>query len=128
LIYVDAVLLQQVMVNLLDNADKYSPAGLPIDISVETTPLGLSIAVADRGPGIPDSLQQKVFDKFFRVNEESAQSGVGLGLSICRAIVEAHGGKIQVTNRSGGGTLFQFYLPILECPPTIHPEEKRLLP
>jgi two-component system sensor histidine kinase KdpD len=128
LIHVDAVLLQQVMVNLLDNADKYSPAGLPIDISVETTPLGLSIAVADRGPGIPDSLQQKVFDKFFRVNEESAQSGVGLGLSICRAIVEAHGGKIQVTNRSGGGTLFQFYLPILECPPTIDPEEKGLLP
>ena len=128
LINVDAVLLQQVMVNLLDNADKYSPASLPIDISVETTPLGLSIAVADRGPGIPDNLQQKVFDKFFRVNEESAQSGVGLGLSICRAIVEAHGGKIQATNRSGGGTLFQFNLPILECPPTIDPEEKGLLP
>lgn len=128
LIHVDAVLLQQVMVNLLDNADKYSPASLPIDISVETTPLGLSIAVADRGPGIPDNLQQKVFDKFFRVNEESAQSGVGLGLSICRAIVEAHGGKIQVTNRSGGGTLFQFYLPILECPPTVDPEEKELIP
>ncbi len=128
LIHVDAVLLQQVMVNLLDNADKYSPASLPIDISVETTPLGLSIAVADRGPGIPENLQQKVFDKFFRVNEESAQSGVGLGLSICRAIVEAHGGKIQATNRSGGGTLFQFYLPILECPPTVDPEEKGLIP
>jgi two-component system sensor histidine kinase KdpD len=128
LIHVDAVLLQQVMVNLLDNADKYSPAGLPIDISVETTPLGLSITVSDRGPGIPEGLQQKVFDKFFRVNEESAQSGVGLGLSICRAIVEAHGGKIQVTNRNVGGTLFQFYLPILECPPTIDPEEKGLLP
>jgi two-component system sensor histidine kinase KdpD len=69
-------------------------------------------------------LQKKVFDKFFRVNEESAQSGVGLGLSICRAIVEAHDGKIQATNRSGGGMLFQFYLPILECPPIIEPEEK----
>jgi len=77
LIHVDAVLLQQVMVNLLDNADKYSPAGLPIDISVETTPRGLSISVADQGPGIPDGLQQKIFDKFFRVNAESAQSGVG---------------------------------------------------
>jgi len=83
--------------------------------------------VADRGPGIPESLQQKIFDKFFRVNEESAQSGVGLGLSICRAIVEAHGGKIQATNRSGGGTLFQLYLPILECPPTMDPEEKGLI-
>jgi two-component system sensor histidine kinase KdpD len=128
LIHVDAVLLQQVIVNLLDNADKYSPAGLPIDISVDATPLGMSIAVADRGPGIPEGLQQKIFDKFFRVNAESAQSGVGLGLSICRAIVEAHGGKIHATNRSGGGTLFQLYLPILECPPpTVDPEEKELI-
>ncbi len=124
LIHIDAVLLQQVMVNLLDNADKYSPAGLPIDISVQTAPLGLSIAVADRGPGIPENLLQKVFDKFFRVNSESAQSGVGLGLSICRAIVDAHGGHIQASNRSGGGMLFQLYLPILECPPTVTKEEK----
>jgi two-component system sensor histidine kinase KdpD len=128
LIHVDAVLLQQVMVNLLDNADKYSPAGRPIDISVVTMPLSLSITVADRGPGIPAGLQQKIFDKFFRINEESAQSGVGLGLSICRAIIEAHGGEIQATNRNGGGTLFQLYLPLLECPPTIDPEEKGLMP
>ncbi len=124
LIHVDAVLLQQVMVNLLDNADKYSPAGLPIDISVLTTAFSLSITVADRGPGIPEGLQQKIFDKFFRIHTESAQSGVGLGLSICRAIVEAHGGEIQVTNRSGGGSMFQLHIPILECPPTIAPEEK----
>ena len=127
LIHVDAVLLQQVMVNLLDNADKYSPAGLPIDISVETTPVGLSITVADRGPGIPKNLQQKIFDKFFRIHAESAQSGVGLGLSICRAIVEAHGGSIQAVNRSGGGTLFQLRIPILERPPTIDSEEKGLI-
>ena len=127
LIHIDAVLLQQVMVNLLDNAEKYSPAGLPIDISVQTTPLGLSIAVADRGPGIPEGLQNKVFDKFFRVNAESAQSGVGLGLSICRAIVEAHGGEIQATNRSGGGTMVQLHLPILEYPPIVDPEEKELM-
>ncbi len=124
LIHVDAVLLQQVLVNLLDNADKYSPAGLPIDISVVTTSFGLSITVADRGQGIPEGLQQKIFDKFFRIHSESAQSGVGLGLSICRAIVEAHGGEIQVTNRSGGGSMFQLHIPILECPPTIDPEEK----
>jgi len=124
LIHIDAVLLQQVMVNLLDNADKYSPAGLPIDISVQTTPPGLSITVADRGPGIPEGLLHKVFDKFFRVNAESAQSGVGLGLSICRAIIEAHGGDIQAINRSGGGALLQLHLPIQQYPPTVDPEEK----
>jgi two-component system sensor histidine kinase KdpD len=123
LIHVDAVLLQQVLVNLLDNADKYSPAGLPIELAVEATPLGLSIAVADRGPGIPEDLREKVFDKFFRVHAESAQSGVGLGLAICRAIVEAHGGGIQANPRNGGGAVFQLYLPILEVPPTIAPEE-----
>jgi two-component system sensor histidine kinase KdpD len=128
LVHVDAVLLQQVMVNLLDNADKYSPAGLPIDISVEATPLGLSIAVADRGIGIHGSLQEKVFDKFFRVNAESAQSGIGLGLSICRAIVEAHDGDIRASNRSGGGTLFQLYLPMPECPPVVDQEENGLMP
>jgi len=124
LIYVDAVLLQQVIVNLLDNADKYSPPGLPIDISVETAPFGLSIAVEDSGLGIPEHLQEKIFDKFFRIYAESAQSGVGLGLSICRAIVEAHGGKIHATNRNIGGAVFQLYLPVLEAAPTIDSEEK----
>jgi two-component system sensor histidine kinase KdpD len=122
LIHVDAVLIQQVVVNLLDNACKYSPEGLPIDVSVETTPLGLSISVADRGPGIPEEFHHKIFDKFFRIHAESAQSGVGLGLSICRAIVEAHGGEIVVANRQGGGAVFQLHLPILQCPPTIDPE------
>ncbi|MEQ1638048.1 MAG: ATP-binding protein [Methylococcales bacterium] len=87
LIYVDAVLLQQVLINLLDNADKYSPPELPIDVVVATTPFELSIIVMDRDPGIPVEMQQKIFDKFFRVQQESAQSGVGLGL----AIAEKHG-------------------------------------
>jgi len=127
LIHVDAVLLQQVLVNLLDNAVKYSPAGSPIDISVETKLHGLSITVADNGPGIPAALQQKIFEKFFRINPERAQSGVGLGLSICRAIVEAHDGKLQVTNRILGGTMFQLYLPFIDCPP-IMASEQELLP
>ena len=83
--------------------------------------------MADRGPEIPEGLQNKVFDKFFRVNAESAQSGVGLGLSISRAIVEAHGGEIQATNRSGGGTLLKLHLPNLEYPSTVDPEEKELM-
>ncbi len=127
LIHVDAVLLQQVLVNLLDNADKYSPAGLPIDIAVESTPIGLSIEVADSGPGIPDNLQQQVFDKFFQIHAESAQSGVGLGLSICRAIVEAHGGEILVSNRKEGGAAFQMYLPVRECPPPMDLESQRTI-
>ncbi len=127
LTHVDAVLLQQVIVNLLDNADKYSPAGLPIDISAESTPLGLSIAVADHGPGIPNELQRQIFDKFFQIHVESAQSGVGLGLSICRAIVEAHGGEILVTNRSEGGSVFQVHLPLLERPPSVDMEEQRII-
>jgi K+-sensing histidine kinase KdpD len=128
LIDVDVVLLQQVMVNLLDNADKYSGSGLPIDISVVTMSQGLYITIADHGPGIPTGLHEKIFEKFFRINEESAQSGVGLGLSICRAIIEAHGGEIQVNNRNGGGALFKIYLPLLEAPPSVELEENELLP
>jgi len=128
LVLIDAALLQQVLVNLLDNADKYSPAGQPIDVSIATTAQGLSIVVDDNGQGIPEGMQQKIFDKFFRIQAESAQSGVGLGLAICRAIVEAHGGEIQASNRSEGGAVFQLYLPLLECPPTIAPEEKELTP
>jgi len=123
LIHVDVVLLQQVLVNLLDNADKYSPSGLPINVTVVTMPHSLSITIADRGPGIPEEFQEKVFDKFFRIHAESAQSGVGLGLSICRAIIEAHGGEIHVVNRVGGGAVFQVDLPILETPPTMELEE-----
>lgn len=123
LIYVDAVLLQQVIVNLLENANKYSPTGLPIDICVESTPISLSIKVADSGPGIPDKFQQQIFDKFFQIHTESAQSGVGLGLSICRAIIEAHGGDIFVSNRNQGGAVFQLHLPVRECPPAIVLEE-----
>jgi two-component system sensor histidine kinase KdpD len=127
LVHVDAVLLQQVLVNLLDNAAKYSPPGSPIDITVETHGQGLSISVANTGEGIPKALQQKVFDKFFRICPESAQSGVGLGLSICRAIVGAHGGDIQAATDQGR-TVFQLHLPFLEAPPTIALEEKEPLP
>jgi len=123
LINVDAVLLQQVMVNLLDNADKYSPGGQPIDISVDITPANIIFSIADRGPGIPIEMQQKIFEKFFQIHAESAQSGAGLGLSICRAIVEAHQGEIWVNNRDEGGAVMQVRLPLLEPPPAIDPED-----
>lgn len=119
LIHVDAVLLQQVMVNLLDNADKFSPVEQAIDVSVKTSPSNLIVSVADRGPGIPENLLENIFDKFFQINTERSQSGVGLGLSICRAIIEAHGGEIHATNRKDGGLLIKFNLPVLETPPVM---------
>jgi two-component system sensor histidine kinase KdpD len=77
--------------------------------------------VADRGPGIPAGEEAKLFDKFYRLQREAAQSGVGLGLAICKAIVAAHGGTISVTNRIGGGAVFRFELPAGE-PPSVEPE------
>jgi two-component system sensor histidine kinase KdpD len=126
LIHVDAVLLQQVIVNLLDNADKYSPVEQPIDIFVEPNSSDLTISIADRGLGIPENLLQKIFDKFFQIYTESAQSGVGLGLSICRAIVEAHSGEIHALLREGGGLEMKFNLPVLEKPPLMDLEESGL--
>ncbi len=126
LIHVDAVLLQQVIVNLLDNADKYSPVEQPIDIFVEPNTSNLTISIADRGLGISENLLEKIFDKFFQIHTESAQSGVGLGLSICRAIVEAHGGEIHALLREGGGLEMKFNLPVLEKPPVMDLEENGL--
>jgi two-component system sensor histidine kinase KdpD len=123
LIHVDAVLLQQVMINLIDNADKYSPVEKVIDIFVESNESDLIISVVDRGFGIPENLLEKVFDKFFQIHIESAQSGVGLGLSICRAIINAHGGEIHANNCKDCGFFIKFNLPILEKQPNIDLEE-----
>ncbi|MGZ5120923.1 MAG: ATP-binding protein, partial [Burkholderiales bacterium] len=80
--------------------------------------------VSDRGPGLPPGHEDRVFDKFYRVQPERAQSGVGLGLTICRAIIEAHGGKITAANRPGGGADFLFTLPAAEKPPAVVPEKE----
>jgi two-component system sensor histidine kinase KdpD len=122
LIFVDAVLLQQVLVNLLDNANKYAPPEQAITLSVHATAQQLSVVVADNGPGIPAGFEEKIFEKFFQIKPESAQSGVGLGLSICRAIVEAHGGHIAVSRAANGGAVFCIHLPMVDYPPSIVPE------
>ncbi len=119
LVRLDAVLIEQVLVNLLDNACKYSPPESPIDISAELSPHTLKITVADRGPGIPLGEEDKLFDKFYRLEREGKQSGVGLGLSICRAIIIAHGGVIGACNREGGGAQFFFLLPVDETLPDV---------
>jgi two-component system sensor histidine kinase KdpD len=107
----DSVLIEQALVNLLENAIKYSPAGTPIELSASNTEDAVTIEIADRGPGIPVGMEEKIFDKFYRASPNS-MTGVGLGLTICKGIVEAHGGHIMAKNRPGGGALFSFTLPL----------------
>ncbi|MGZ8151513.1 MAG: DUF4118 domain-containing protein [Methylovulum sp.] len=122
LVRLDAVLMEQVLINLLENVCKYTPNGSPVDIFTERTAHTVKITVADRGPGIAEGEEEKLFDKFYRREFEGAQSGVGLGLAICKAIVLAHGGVIGASNRQGGGAQFFFILPADETPPQIGEE------
>jgi two-component system sensor histidine kinase KdpD len=122
LVRVDAVLIEQVLVNLLENACKYTPAGSPIDVCAELSAHMLKVTVADRGPGIPPGEEEKLFDKFYQVHREGTQSGVGLGLAICKAIITAHGGVIGAANRQDGGAQFFFMLPLDEAPPQLAAE------
>jgi two-component system sensor histidine kinase KdpD len=122
LLYVDAVMVEQVLVNLLENAARYTPAGSALEISAEAEADAVRIAVADHGPGFPPGQEHALFDKFYRVQHEGAQSGVGLGLAICKAIVEAHGGGIYAKNRAGGGAVFAFFLPLEQAPPPVAAE------
>jgi len=110
----DFALMAQVLVNLLDNAVKYSPAGSPVDIDAGQDGTTAHLEVADRGKGIPAEELTRVFDKFHRVQRPETVGGSGLGLSICKGIVEAHGGKIFALPRLGGGTIIAVELPLSE--------------
>ena len=112
LVRFDALLLERVLVNLLENASKYTPPGSTVTLSAEVIGDRLSVSVADNGPGLPKGREEIVFQKFTRGERESATPGVGLGLAICRAIIEAHQGKIVAVNRPGGGAAFTFTLPL----------------
>jgi two-component system sensor histidine kinase KdpD len=114
LVSVDFVLIVQVLVNLLDNAIRYSAADASIEIAAHLAGTFLEIEVRDRGMGIPRQDLRRVFDKFYRVQRPESVSGTGLGLAICKGIVEAHGGFIAAENRPGGGTIFTFALPLQE--------------
>jgi two-component system sensor histidine kinase KdpD len=127
LVSVDPVLLEQVFANLLENAAKYTPAGTPVEISAQAIPGRIVIEVADAGPGIPPGEEAKLFDKFYRLTREQAQSGVGLGLAICKAIIAAHGGTITAANRATGGAIFRFELPAGE-PPVVEAESEPMAP
>lgn len=112
LVPMDFVLIVQVLVNLVENASKYSPPTSPIEIRVHLADGYLEIQVADAGVGIPRQDLTRVFDKFYRVRRPDGVTGTGLGLSICKGIVELHRGKIRADNREGGGTIFTVDLPV----------------
>lgn len=118
LVEFDAALMERVLVNLLENAAKYGrspmPDAHPILISARATPATLELSVRDHGPGLPPSSlgqEHTLFEKFTRGKTESATPGVGLGLAICKAVVEAHRGHITATQAVGGGAEFTLILP-----------------
>jgi two-component system sensor histidine kinase KdpD len=114
LVPMDFVLIVQVLVNLLDNAVKYSDPEGPIEVRARAAGPNLEITVADRGIGIPPEDLERVFEKFYRVQRPDSVGGTGLGLSIGKGIVEAHGGSIRAANRAGGGTSVRMQLPLAE--------------
>jgi two-component system, OmpR family, sensor histidine kinase KdpD len=117
LLSVDPILMQQLFLNLLENAAKYSPSGSPIGIDARVLGDDVMIEVRDRGPGLGSDIE-RVFEKFYR-GQHAGVSGVGLGLAICRGIVEAHGGKLTAHNREHGGAVFCIRLPrALDAPST----------
>jgi two-component system sensor histidine kinase KdpD len=122
LVPIDDVLIEQVLINLLENAVKYTPAGSEIELTARVGNGMVAVDVADRGTGVPPGDEARLFEKFYR-GRSSTSRGAGLGLAICRGIVEAHGGRIWAENRSGGGASFQFTIPVTGRPPDMeHPD------
>jgi two-component system, OmpR family, sensor histidine kinase KdpD len=116
LVKFDAVAIERVLVNLLENVSKYTPPGSTVTLSAQVSGEELSVSVADNGPGLPAGREEAVFQKFTRGERESATPGVGLGLAICRAIIESHQGRISAAQRPGGGAVFTFTLPLGQPP------------
>ncbi|MES2182533.1 MAG: DUF4118 domain-containing protein, partial [Pseudomonadota bacterium] len=127
----DAVLIDRVLCNLLDNAAKYVPKNTKISIAAAIHGQEVWVSVTDNGPGLAENLKNQIFEKFTRGEKESSKAGVGLGLSICKAIIEAHGGKIwasnkhSTTNMHDTGAIFTFSLP-LGVPPEIPLDDESL--
>ena len=119
----DAVLMEQVLINLLENALKYSPEDKPLEIRAWATARAVTLSIADHGPGIPEGDEDRIFEKLVRLPRENVRPGAGLGLAICKGIVEAHGGWIQASNRPEGGAQFLVSLPLEGQPPQPPKEE-----
>jgi len=116
LLAVDPVLIEQVFVNLFENAAKYTPPGSAIDVTARSLDGAIEIVVADRGPGFARGDEEHIFEKFHRGRGVSAP-GAGLGLAIVRGVVEAHGGTVTASHREGGGAEMHVLLPIVGTPP-----------
>ena len=127
LLLLDGVLIEQVLVNLLDNIVKYTPRQSSVWIEANVKDAQVIVSVADNGPGLPPGEEELVFEKFHRGVSEGAIGGAGLGLAICRAIVQAHEGLIWAEPRLGGGVTFWLSLPITGEAPTLAPEATEAL-
>jgi two-component system sensor histidine kinase KdpD len=122
LIPFDGLLLEQVFINLFENAMKYTPTGSPLELTASEDLYTVTVELADRGPGIPAGEEERIFEKFVR--GRAAGAGVGLGLAICRAVITAHGGAMWAENRPGGGAVFKFTLSAAGIPPLTKGEEE----
>jgi two-component system, OmpR family, sensor histidine kinase KdpD len=118
LICVDDVLLEEVFANILENAVKYTPQGAPIEITAERTGADITVWIRDHGPGFAPGDEERVFEKFYR-GKTNGEAGVGLGLAICRAVINGHGGAISARNSEGGGAVIRIELPIGGAPPQL---------
>jgi len=118
LVPIDDVLIEQVLINLLDNAVKHTPDGSPIEVAAWADGDTVTVEVADRGPGLAAGEEQRVFEKFYRGHPATAR-GAGLGLAICQGFVKAHEGRIWAENRPGGGATFRFTIPLTGSPPEV---------
>ena len=123
LVPLDSVLIEQVLLNLLENALKYTPPGSPLTLTAWATAEAVTVEVADQGPGLPPGEESRIFEKFYRVPGPVQASGAGLGLTICRGLVEAHGGQMWAANRPGGGLVVRFTLPLTGTPPAVALDE-----
>ena len=113
LAHIDAKLIVQVIINLVDNAIKYTPVGSVIEIHTDQKEQWVTVSVSDNGPGIPDEQKPRIFDMFYSGANKVVDSrrSLGLGLSLCKSIVTAHGGTITVSDNQPNGTVFTFTLP-----------------
>ncbi|MBI2824420.1 MAG: sensor histidine kinase KdpD [Planctomycetia bacterium] len=119
LVPIDELLIQQVLVNLLENALKFSPPDEPIDLTAAARGSDVVVEVADRGRGLMPGDEQRIFEQFYQSEKAGRRTGSGLGLTICRGIVELHGGRIWAENRPGGGAVFRFTIPASGSPPVV---------
>lgn len=118
LIHVDGLLLEQVLINLIENAERYSPAGSPIEVQASHSGDSAILEVCDRGRGFAAGEENRVFEKFYR-SKPNEKGGAGIGLTICDAIVRAHGGTIEARNREGGGACLRVSLPLPKDQPRL---------